>query len=391
MVSAKRLAVTTLGALALSAGMALTPASAQPQQGTVDHWGSYIGGDGQDTLTSPTSISLPGQVAEVGTSNSTEYALLTDGSLYAWGGGRQGQLGNGRRQNSFSSAVRVRFPAGVQIAWIPTDVMPFNTALAVDTQGHVWGWGYNRDGELCLGSHGVHATPVELPFSDVTAVAGAGAHATYDAGGTLYSCGNGQDGELGDGSTVSSETPVQVQGLDGGSVTTLVAAMSNGGALLSNGQYFDWGLNNEGQLGQGSVGGSSDLPVQVQLPAPVTQVAQGGSLPLNGQTLVMLSDGSMWAWGDGQFYQLGNGRKGVFPSPVPFSAPPGVTYATLATGGNTSYALSTTGTVYAWGHGTAGQIGNGSTGTARQPVAVDSGAQTISATADDVAVSVSRP
>jgi alpha-tubulin suppressor-like RCC1 family protein len=284
--------------------------------------------------------------------------------------------------------VQVRFPAGVRIAWLPTDVMPFNTALAVDTQGHVWGWGYNRDGELCLGNHQLHTTPVELPFFGVTALAGAGAHATYDAGGTLYSCGSGHNGELGDGSMANSETPVQVQGLDGRSVTTLVAAYSNAGALLSNGQYFDWGLNNEGQLGQGFAGGSSDTPVQVRLPGQVTQVVQGGSLPRNGQSLAMLSDGSLWAWGDDEFYQLGNDRKGVFASPVQFSAPAGVTYTTLATSGNTSYAMSTRGTVYAWGSNNAGQVGDGNSGTARQPVAVDFGATAISATADDVTVSV---
>lgn len=186
-----------------------------------------------------------------------------------------------------------------------------------------------------------------------------------------------------------SEFPVQVQGLDGRSVTTLVAAYSNAGALLSNGQYFDWGLNNEGQLGAGFVGGSSDVPVQVQLPGQVTQVVQGGSLPHNGQTLVMLSDGTLRGWGDDEFYQLGNGRKGVFPSPVQFLPPLGVTYATLATSGNTSYALSTRGTVYAWGSSNAGQVGDGGEGPAKQPVAVDFGAASISATANDVAVSIS--
>jgi alpha-tubulin suppressor-like RCC1 family protein len=387
MASTRTFAAATVGAIALSAGVALTPASAQPQQGTVDYWGSYTAA-AVDTQRVPASISLPGQVAEVGTSNSTEYALLTDGSLYAWGGGGQGQLGDGSRLSSFSAPVQVRFPPGVRIASIPTDVMPFNTALAVDTQGNVWGWGFNRDGELCLGNKRIYTTPVELPFFDVTALAGAGAHATYDADGTLYSCGSGHSGELGDGSMRSSETPVRVQGLDGRSVTTLVAAYANAGALLSNGQYFDWGLNDKGQLGQGFAGGPSDVPVQVGLPASVTQVAQGGSLANNGQTLVMLNDGATFAWGDDQFYQLGNGSKGIYPSPVQFTAPFGVTYTTLATGGETSYALSTRGTVYAWGSGDAGQLGDGSTRTASQPVAVDFGATAISATANDVAVSI---
>jgi alpha-tubulin suppressor-like RCC1 family protein len=395
MVVTKSLARVALSAAALALGFTLTPASAQPGpgsaqpgEGSVDHWGGYIGTPGQDVHLVPAPISLPGQVAEVGTSNSTEYALLTNGTLYAWGGGTRGQLGNGRKSSSNSVPVRVQFPPGVQIASIPTDVMPFDTGLAVDTHGHVWGWGANKDGELCLGTTHPYTTPVELPFSGVSAVAGAGAHATYDAGGTLYSCGSGRYGELGDGSMQNSTTPARVQGLNGQLVTGLVAAFANEGALLGNGQYVNWGLDSEGQLGNGTVNRSSDVPVLVSLPGRVTQVAEGGSLFNNGQTLVMLSDGSLRAWGDGREYQLGNGRKGVSPSPVPFSAPPGVTYTTVATSGNTSYALSTDGVVYAWGASNAGQVGDGKKAAARQPVAVDSGAASLSATANDVAVSV---
>jgi len=274
MVVTKTLARVALSAAALALGFTLTPASAQPEQGpaqpaqgTVDHWGAYIGTPSRDVHVVPAPISLPGHVAEAGTSNSTEYALLTNGTLYAWGGGTRGELGNGRRNSSNSVPVRVQFPPGVQIASIPTDVMPFDTGLAVDTHGHVWGWGANKDGELCLGNTHSHTTPVELPFSNVSAVAGAGAHATYDAGGTLYSCGSGRYGELGDGSMQNSTTPARVQGLNGQSVTRLVAAYANEGALLSNGQYVNWGLDSEGQLGNGTVNRSSDVPVLVSLPA----------------------------------------------------------------------------------------------------------------------------
>jgi alpha-tubulin suppressor-like RCC1 family protein len=65
-----------------------------------------------------------------------------------------------------------------------------------------------------------------------------------------------------------------------------------------------------------------------------------------------------------------------------------VTYRTLATGGNTAYAISTAGNVYAWGNSKYGQVGDGSTATAKRPVEVESGATMISSTADDVVVSV---
>jgi alpha-tubulin suppressor-like RCC1 family protein len=333
---------------------------------------------------------LPGTVAQVGSSNSTEYALLTNGQLYAWGMGNTGQLGDGSTGDSFSKPVRVRFPAGVKIAWIPTDVMPFNTGLAVDTRGRVWGWGRNGGGELCVGNTRSYLTPVRLPLGPVSAVAGASNHALYDARGTVYACGQNVDGDLGDGGTRSTTTPVPVTGLDGVTVISLVASFANSGALLSNGQYLDWGYNADGQLGDGQAGGSSDVPVRAHLGRPVRQVALGGSIWGNGQTLVMLSDHSVWAWGADKACQLGDGRVGQRrAAPLRIHPPAGVTYRSLATGSATSYAIATSGKVYAWGVSHVGQVGNGQTHTTCAPVVVATGATQISATANNVVVGIS--
>ena len=313
----------------------------RPSTATVEHWGSFFGGQlgSFGTEKSPAAMTLPGPVAQVATSNSTQYALLTDGSLYAWGLGTQGQLGDGSRENSFSRPVRVRFPAGVRIASVPGDAMPYDTALAVDTQGRAWGWGEDGGGDLCLGGSRPYTTPVRLPLSGVTALAGASNHALYDAGGTVYACGQNLDGDLGDHSMRSSRTPVQVAGLDGSSVTTLVASFADSGALLSDGAYFDWGYDGGGQLGDGHVNRSSDVPVRVRFRRAVTQVAQGGSIWDNGQTLVLLANGTLRAWGDNWAGQLGTGITQLQPSPVRFYPSPGVTYQSLATGAATSYTL----------------------------------------------------
>ena len=362
---------------------------------TLLHWGSFFGGrKGRifDLETLPVPVTVPGTVAEIGTSNSTEYALLTNGRLYAWGLGTHGQLGDGRRKSSFSRPVRVRFPAGVKIASIPADVMPYDTGLAVDTRGNAWGWGQNGGGELCLGNKRLYRTPVELPLHHVRTVAGASNHALYDAAGTVYACGQNLEGSLGDGRSRrhSSTRPVKVVGLDGRAVTRLVASFANSGALLSNGQYYDWGYNAGGQLGDGRIGRYSDVPVRVHLPHPVTQVAQGGSIWNNGQTLVMLSDGSTWAWGNDRASQLGDGLNGIDSLPVRFYAPAGITYRSLATGSATSYAVSTTGQVYAWGVSHVGQVGDGLTSTAVASVPVADGATLISATANNVLISVPK-
>jgi alpha-tubulin suppressor-like RCC1 family protein len=280
----------------------------------------------------------------------------------------------------------VQFPAGVKIAWIPTDVVPFNSGLAVDTTGHVWAWGLNQGGEFCLGNKTEYTTPIELPFTGVTAAAGASDHAFYDANGTVYACGGNNDGQLGDGNQRSSHVPVKVKGLYGRQVSSLVASFGNGGALLRNGEYFDWGYDGAGQLGDGAMNEPSDVPVQVKLPHQVTQVAQGGSLISNGQTLVMLSDGSVYAWGDDSSYELGDGTTTNKAIPERVFPPSGVTYQALASSGSTSYAISTTGDLYAWGRNARGQIGDGTTKTAEHPVLVYTHATSISATANDVVV-----
>jgi alpha-tubulin suppressor-like RCC1 family protein len=380
------------------AGCSLSHASAEvsaakPVTSTVERWGSFFadGTPNTDTAVRPVKVTLPGTVAQVGSSNSTEYALLTNGRLYAWGLGAQGELGNGAMTNSPNRAVRVVFPAGVKIAYIPTDVMPYDTALAVDTKGQAWGWGDNAFGELCLGDSAIRSTPVVLPFSHVTSLAGAADHDLYDAAGTVYACGQNVEGDLGTGSKAGTTTPVKVAGLDGSKVVRLVTSFASSGALLSNGQYYDWGYDGQGQLGDGRFGLSSDVPVHVRLPRAVTQVALGGSVFTNGQTIAMLSDGSLWSWGDNHGYQLGRpATRAPQATPQRFTAPRGVTYRFLATGAATSYAISTAGNVYAWGVSYEGQAGDGNFRIARVPVLIARGATQISATANNAVINVPR-
>jgi alpha-tubulin suppressor-like RCC1 family protein len=382
----------TIGAAVCAAGACVVLAGAPARAasgGRIEHWGAYgTNGNQYDSQLSPVAVSLPAPVAQVSSSNSTQYALLTNGTVYAWGLGTHGELGNGHLKNSFTTAVKVQFPAGVKIAFLPIDVMPYDTAFAVDTTGQAWGWGDNAGGELCLGNTAQYTTPVTLPFTDVTTLDGGADHATYDNDGTLSSCGTNTYGELGNGNMTSSTTPVPVSGLSGQSVAELVGSWGNQGALLTNGTYYDWGYDGAGQLGNGTVSQSSDVPVQVPLPGTVAQVAQGGSAASNGQTMVMLSGGSLYAWGNDSSYQLGDGKTTNEESPELISSPPGVTYQTLASGGNTSYAISATGEVYAWGNSREGQIGDGKTTPAKTPVAVLAGATQISSTSTDVVVNV---
>ena len=342
----------------------------------------------------PTTISITGDsdaVVEVGTSNSTEYALLSDGTVWAWGLGAAGQLGNGTTTTNQTTPVKVDFPAGVTIARLATDAMPFNAALAIDTSGNVWGWGNNKTGALCQGgtTPQQYSTPVQIPLTDVTLVAGASGHSLFYSNGAVYACGLYQNGSLGDGKKSGSQnTPIAVVDLPTGmAVTALYASSVDSGALLANGAFYDWGANQEDQLGVGTGVTQSAVPVQVSLRAPVVDASEGGDNTGNGSVLVELSDGSYWSWGADAYGQLGNGGTTNQPLPIEFTPPAGVGYTQLAATGATGYGITAAGAVYAWGNGTQYELGRGTKTSSLSPIEVlTSGVTQVSATAQDIAV-----
>ncbi len=333
----------------------------------------------------PTLVTgITGTVVQIATSNSDGYALTSAGTVWAWGVGTFGELGDGSTSASVTRAVRVSFPAGVKIVSLPNP-MPFDAALAIDSQGRAWGWGLNADGDLCL-SGLEELRPSPIPLSDVTLATGAKTHSLFDSGGKVYACGAGEAGVLGDGSTASSSKPIPVTGLPTTApVTALTSSWEGSGALLGNGAYYDWGYNAAGQLGDGTTA-DSDVPVRVKLPAAVRQVSQGGSLGNNGQTVAVLADGSVWAWGNGTKGQLGDGGTASSDVPVPVQVPAGVTFAKVNSGGYSCYAIDSRGRLWAWGGNQNGQLGTGSGARIETtPVEVGIHVTQISSTASNVA------
>jgi alpha-tubulin suppressor-like RCC1 family protein len=218
-------------------------------------------------------------------------------------------------------------------------------------------------------------TPVELPLTNVTLAAGAGDHATYYDGGKLYSCGDNVYGELGTGNMKNSPTPklvdVDVAGFPGPpvTVTAIAAGWAIEGVTLSDGSIWDWGYNAEGQLGNGS-NQTSDFPVKALLALPlgtsVKAVSEGGSgTNFPGQTLALLSDGSVWAWGDNSDGQFCSATPTMYEQPTPITPLASVTQAGVAqvwTGGAASYFIDTTGQLWDCGDNSNGDLGIGTTG-----------------------------
>jgi len=336
-------------------------------------------------LEKPTIVSgISGTVVEIATSNSDGYALTSSGTVWGWGVGSYGELGDGQAPPYDATAVKVDFPAGVKITSL-ANPMPFDGALAIDSLGHAWGWGLNVGGDLCL-SGLKELRPDQIALSDVTLATGARTHSLFDSSGRIYACGDGEGGVLGDGSTASSSKPVAVIGLPTtANVTSLTSSWEGSGALLGNGTYYDWGYNSSGQLGNGSRT-NSDVPVEVKLLDPVRQIFQGGSGAKNGQTITILSNGSVWAWGDNRQGQLGEGSRTSSDVPVRVDVPAGVTFTKVNSGGYSCYAIDTSGRLWAWGGNDNGQLGTGSAALVEtKPVDVGVNLAQVSSTASNVA------
>jgi alpha-tubulin suppressor-like RCC1 family protein len=333
----------------------------------------------------PTPIAgIVGHVIQIATSNSDTYALTSNGTVWAWGVGSHGELGNGSTPLYRQTAVKVDFPEEVTITSLPNP-MPFDGGLAIDSRDDAWAWGLNVTNDLCLPGTTVVSRPEKIPLPDVTLGTGARTHSLLVSDGTLYACGSGQFGELGNGSTASSSTPTPVIGLPKGGIKALTSSWGASGALMADGSYYDWGYNRAGQLGNGTTIDSA-VPIHVTLPGAVVQVFQGGSGAKNGQTIAILANRTLWTWGNGTHGQLGNGGTTSSTTPIRITLPKGASPAEVASGGYASYAIDTSGKLWSWGRNDDGQLGTGGPGPDQlTPVSTGLSLTQVSSTAQNAA------
>ncbi len=242
--------------------------------------------------------------------------------------------------------------------------------LALNSTGAVFGWGWNIVGQLCNGNTKSSDVPVKLRLlggRKVTGVAAGFAHSlAVTSTGSVFACGKNDDGELGDGDTTDSDVPVKVDLPAGTKATAVAAGAGHNLALTSTGAVLAWGLDNEGQLGNGSTG-SSDVPVNVSLPpgTKVTAVAVGAL-----HSLALTATGAVLAWGYNTDGELGDGDTTDSDVPVSVKLPVGTKVTAIAAGGYDSLALTSTGRVLAWGYNTDGELGDGGTANSDVPVKV---------------------
>ena len=319
---------------------------------------------------SPVQIGALTDWAEISTGRQHVLSVKTDGTLWAWGYGNSGRLGDGTT-NSRSSPIQV----GALTNWSQVSGGIY-TSSAVKADGTLWTWGRRDQGQLGNNQSSTAGVSINSPIqigSDTNwarvAMAATGRHTlAVKTTGTLWSWGLGNNGQLGHNNTYSRSSPVQV-----GSLTNW-AQVSGGNyhtaAVKTDGTLWAWGYNIAGQLGQNNRTNRSS-PVQVGALAGWAQVLAGHQF-----TGAVKTDGTLWAWGGNGQGQLGLNDTVDRSSPVQIGAL--TNWARVPQSGGTTSgwnfgAIKSDGTLWVWGDGGSGQTGQNDIADRSSPVQVGSG------------------
>ena len=220
----------------------------------------------------------------------------------------------------------------------------------------------NGTGDWKDGTDTDYSVPVGVDgITDITAIAAGGGHScALHQIGTITCWGNNWNGQLGNGATsYFSSVPVEVDGIT--DATAITAGWGHSCALHQTGAVSCWGLNSNGQLGNGQSGEDADssVPVRVNGITDATAITAGGD-EINSHSCALHQTGAVSCWGANSNGQLGNGQSGEdTDSSVPVRVS-GITNATAITAGSYhSCALHQDGAITCWGNNKHGQLGNG--------------------------------
>jgi alpha-tubulin suppressor-like RCC1 family protein len=288
-------------------------------------------------------------------------AVTTEGGVRCWGKNEHGELGDGTWTNS-SVPVDVAGMAGgvryVAAGWGHTCVLTW--------RGGVKCWGYNRNGELGNGGNADSNRPVSVRGLEqgVESIEAADDHTCAVLGNGSVKCwGFNLYGQLGDGTAVDRNIPVDVIGLTRG-VAAVAAGWGHTCAMMPEGGVKCWGNNHYGQLGVVSDQENIHAPVNVSgLAYGVTDISADG-----GQTCVLTYNGLTMCWGANKYGQLGDGTSEVRNTPVVVAGMPARAIG-IVVGWNHTCALDGSKRMVCWGWDYFGQLGDGIRTTSARPVA----------------------
>jgi alpha-tubulin suppressor-like RCC1 family protein len=368
--------------LLLLGGLAFS-ASARAAGGTATGWGENAYGQVSGptaSINGLTPVAGLSEVTQVAAGDYHTLATVSDGTVRAWGFNYEGQLGTGDISGPEACTVKSLACSRTPLV-VPglTNVVAVAAgtyhSLALLSNGTVMAWGENAGGQLGLGTstgpeicntYPCSTRPEPVPgLSNVVAIAAAyDASAAVLADGTVMTWGYNYEGALGLPPTENScnciDHPSPLPGVS--NAVAMALGEYGGSALLADGTEMSWGKNSYGELGNGVV---SAPPPSCECLPPVTVTGLSGLRSIavgNYHRLAVLGDGSTRAWGENYVGQVGIGvesKTGCYCVLAP-TQPIGLSsIRDIEADGYFSLALLLDGTVSSWGEGSSGQLGTG--------------------------------
>ena len=265
-----------------------------------------------------------------------------------------------------------------------------HAVIARDSNGKIYTWGDNGDGQLGNGTTTNSRLPIciseidESALKDVNIVEIISDESTViarDSNGKVYTWGFNNKGQLGNGTTTSSSSPICISEIEG---TTLknanIVEVINGGYIViardSAGKVYTWGYNSYGQLGNGTTKDSSNPICISEIEESLLKDTNIVEVITDGYTVIARdSDGKVYTWGDNGDGQLGNGTTENSSNPICISEIEGsvlkdVNIVEIISDGRTVRVRDSVGKVYTWGYNGRGELGNGTTENSSNPICI---------------------
>ena len=288
--------------------------------------------------------------------------LKNDGTLWTCGYNNHGQLAQGDAFVDRSSPVQI----GSDTNW--SSVFSVNTYLtsAIKTDGTLWVWGYNNNGQLGVGDTNDRSSPVQVgALTDWYEVSTSTFNCSaIKTNGTLWTWGDNTVGQLGQGDfNIHRSSPVQVGTLTTWSKTS--TGTYNIFAIKTDGTLWAWGDNTHGELGLGDI-------VDRSSPTQIGSDTDWSDISISSDSILALkTDGTLWAWGNNSYGELGQGDFNIHrSSPVQIGAD--TDWRQISAESFHSLAIKTDGTLWAWGLNANGQLGQGDIINRSSPVQIGS-------------------
>lgn len=274
--------------------------------------------------------------------------IQTNGTLWGWGfNGDAGSVGNA---SNFDVLNPVQISTSTD--WKEVYAGASHT-FAIKLSGALWGWGLNSNGKLGNSTTAPSSTPVQIGTSNWKMVKAGNNHSVgIKSDGTLWGWGGNEKATVGDGTFVSKSIPTLISAATNWKMVS--CNLSRNIAVKEDGTLWVWGFNSPmlGVAGMGSGTTNITIPTQVGTATDWKIVVAG-----NGHFLAVKNNNTLWAWGGGNNGQLGNG--GTTSINFPTQIGTATDWETVEADSFSSFGLRTDGTLYAWGRNMFGNLGNG--------------------------------